>query len=579
MPDSDTQLRKRSTGIRGLDAATKGGLPAAGGTLIAGEAGAGKSVLAMHILANAVERGEGGILVSFEESEPQIRRGAASFAWGRVLMSSKRLAVIDGRPPISTQIAGEFDLEGLMAALGVQAERLDAAWVVLDGVDRLLSLQRDPRAALDRILQLNEWCEQRGLSLLLTGKLTGRRGLAVSDLEGIEFMLSTVLVLSTELVDRRLNRRFRIAKYRGTGHAADQLAMLIDSEGVHLPHHGDADTEDAAPAPTERVGSGIAALDRVLGGGLYRGSTTLVSGKPGTAKTTLAVHFSLAAAMRGERALYISFDEPAERIVRNAASVGMDLNPAIEAARLRVVSREAWRWLVEEHYIRIQRLIDEFDPRFLVIDPISALLKAASAESPHASIERLLGITRRRGITTVLTSLTETNAVDEDATLSHTSTLADNWISLNYNVHAGERNRGLSVVKARGTAHSNQVRELLLGADGVDLADVYEFGSAVLMGTARLQHEREVADRQHALALERERKHRELARRAAEARERMEHARAEVQRLEQEIAEEQRTDRRADEETSEHRLDVVSRRHGARAGDADNGHGPQGDER
>ncbi len=547
------KLTKRATGIPGLDHMTRGGLPARSATLVVGGAGAGKTVLCLQILAAGIQRGEGAVFVSFEESAEQVERDAESFTWGSVLRDSDRLRVIDARPASGVLASGDFDLKGLQAAMEMYAGEVDAYWVVLDGIDRLLSLSTDSHDVIRKISELNTWCEGRGIGLLITGK---RMDYGVSQpvpLEGIEFMLDTVLVLSTQLVKRRLNRRFRIAKYRGTGHVTDELPMVLGDEGVHLPF---TEPSVAPAAHTGRVGTGVARLDEILQGGLYRGSTTLISGEPGTAKTSLAAAFAEAAANRGERVLYVSFDELADRIIRNVASVGIHLTPHVESGRLRMMSREAWRALIEEHYIEIQRVFDEFRPDCLVIDPVSAFLKAAGAEEADVTMERLLGNARALGITTLITSLRESDQPGGESTISHASTLADTWITLNYEIRAGERNRALSVVKSRGAAHSNQVRELVLSSGGIDLADVYQFGSEVLMGTARIQKENEEAAERRRWVEDRAQRRRQLEDEIEEARASMEQARGRAERLERELAHERREQSEVESDSVRHDRDV-----------------------
>lgn len=408
-------------------------------------------------------------------------------------------------------------------------------------------------------MAINNWCEQQQLSLLLTAKQFAADTTLVAYLEDVEYMLDTVLNLSQGLVERRLNRRFRIVKYRGSAHVTDELPMVIDNDGLHIPF-ADRVTQAAVPVSHERLQTGIPRLDAVLDGGLYRGSTTLVSGRPGTAKTTLlGASFALAAAGRKERTLYISFDELADRIVRNVASVGIDLAPAIDAGLVKIDSRKAWRSLVEDHYVEILRMLDEFKPDCLVIDPVSALLKAASTAATYIAIERILGVARASGITTILTSLTG-NEPGGESTLSHTSTLVDTWIALGYAVRGGERNRTLSVVKSRGTGHSNQVRELVLATSGLDLADVYQFGSEVLMGTARLQKEQELASLEKKRSVDRSKQQQKLKREIELAKGREKKAASETRSLEEELRLEMQEFADTDSEESKRESDIMQKR-------------------
>ncbi|RZU98340.1 circadian clock protein KaiC [Spiribacter vilamensis] len=508
-------MEKRRTGIADLDRVTNGGLPTGQATLVLGEAAAGKTVLALQVLAHSIERGEGAVFVSFEESPAQIRRDAASFSWGQSLLESDRLQIIDARPPIDSESAGNFDLDGLLSVVAAAATQVGALWIVFDGIDQLLQYQPDHKAAINQIRRVEEACEQYGWTLLLTGKAT-RDSTAPAHLEGVEFLLSASLVLSAQIVNQQLNRSLRIAKYRGSDHTADEMPMLIDRHGITLPYHG-ADERADVEATNERLSLGVERLDTLLGGGIYRGSSLLISGRPGTAKSTLAGAFAEAAAARGERTLYISFDELEGPYVRNLESVGINLREPIEAGWVCFRTLSAYAARVTEHFLTIRRLLDTFEPHCLVIDPISAMLKASATEGANMATEQLLDLVRRRGITTIITSLSGEEDPEGEATQGQVSTLADSWIVLDYNVRAGERNRSLSIVKSRGTGHSNQQRELLIGESGPDLADIYENGSEVLMGTARVTRELEDAAAARRRSLEWEQRRTDLEEQIAQA--------------------------------------------------------------
>jgi len=545
------QLVKRPTGIPGLDGMTQGGMPAAGGVLVLGKPASGKTVLALQILARAIERGEGAVFASFEESREQVLRDAASFTWGAAFEQSEHVELIDARPWAGAQVSGDFDLDGLLAAIGLCVERTAAVWLVCDGIDQLLRRQSDPLLAIDQVQALSDWCEARQLTLILTGKM-GDDGTRPNHLEGAEFLLPTIFVLSTALVGHRLSRRFRIAKYRAAAHLTEEVAMIMDGDGLHLPF-GERELQPPMEASTQRISTGIPSLDDVLGGGLYRTSTTLISGQPGTAKTTLSGRFAASAAQRGERVLYVSFDELQTPVVRNLRSVGIELQPYLDAGLLRFYSRESWSALVEEHSHAIHRLLKDYSPHCLIIDPISAMLKAPGADSAYTAIERLIAFAQGLGATTLLTSLGTQDDPRGEATLSQTSTLADAWIVLDFNVRAGERNRSLSVVKSRGSRHSNQVRELILSSGAIDLADVYEYGTEVLMGTARLQKESEELAEQQRRELEQRQREQAL-------RQQIERAEREVEQLRHALALEEALNIESTRGRQRHAQDVIERR-------------------
>lgn len=534
MDPEQTKLQKRRTGIPGLDSVTGGGLPSGQATLVLGQAAAGKTVLGLQILANAIERGESAVFVTFEESTAQVKRDACSFSWAGQLLGSERWQLIDARPHPDAQVAGEFDIEGLLSVVGASVEDASETWIVFDGIDQLLQYQPSQRAAVEQVRRISDHCEARGWTLLLTGKTDGGR-MTPAHLDGIEFLLSATLILSAEVCDHQLKRFLRIAKFRGSGHVTDELPMIMDDDGIELPFHEPLPGADAT-ASTERVSTGIPKLDKLLDGGIYRGSSLLISGRPGTAKSTLAAHFAEAACRRGERTLYVSFDELAGPYVRNLASVGVDLRSPMTAGLLRFVSLSAHASQVTEHFFALRRLLDEFEPQCLVIDPVSALLKATASEEACMVTEHLMDLVRRRGITTVLTSLTGLQDPEGEATRGQVSTIADSWMVLDYNVRAGERNRSLSIIKSRGSAHSNQQRELLLSDAGIDLADVYELGTDVVMGTARVAMENEAALKERRQKLEHQQRRLDLERRMELAEQERRRLEAELKLEEEELA-------------------------------------------
>lgn len=556
---TDTEkLSKRPTGIAGFDAMTRGGLAAGQTTLVVGGPGAGKTVFALQVLNNAAQRGESGVFVTFEESRKDILRNAASLGWR---LDDERLRVIDARQVGNVRFSGEFDLSGLMAIVEAAVNDASAQWLVLDGIDQLVMWMQDPAAEVRELKRLADWLGERGLTTLLTAK-AGAVGPGAADgrLSQLEYALSAIVRLSGTLETERLERRIRITKYRGTEHETNAVPMTTSGTGIRVAYPDPG--EVPRMAATERVSTGIERLDELLGGGYFRGSSVLFSGPPGTSKTTLATVCLEAAARRGERALMVTFDESAEQITRNVRSVGLDLTAEIDRGHLLIRSLRHWRGSVADHFVQIQDLLDRFRPQFLAVDPISAMTKAGSANDAYLAIERLVDLTKARGITAVLTSLEERSTQPETSTMSHVSTLADTWITVAYRVVQGERNRELSIVKSRGTEHSNQVRELLLGPGGVDLADVYAFGSEVLMGTARIHREMEAEREEKRRAWEARREHERLREELEEARLAASRQQKEVERLEREVQDSDLMSRDIDADRRRHDERVLQSRHG-----------------
>ena len=520
-------IRKASTGIEGFDEITGGGLPAGRTTLIIGGPGAGKTVFALQSLVSAAHQlREPGIFVAFEESSRQIIANAATFGWDLPALEQEHLFFLDARLSPATVQSGDFDISGILAALGAKAKEMNAKRIVFDGIDVLLTLLEDPAKERREIYRLQEWLQSTGLTSVITAKAAESDRISTERYAFMQFMVDAVVHLHHRMVERVALRGVRVMKYRGSGFAEGEYPMIISRRGVQVATFGSAELE--YEVSIERVSSGVPRLDNMLEGGYYRGSGVLISGAPGVAKTTLAGAFVRAACERGERALYVSFDEAGNQIVRNLRSIGIDLEPYRQSGLLRVYSTRTETRSSEDHLVNLKELITTFEPQNLVVDPLSALSKTGGhVAAVHASL-RLLDYARARGITTVCTSLVAEEEMTE-ATTTQISTIADTWIHLAYVIHGGERNRTLTIVKSRGMKHSNQVRELLLSHDGVTLADVYTAGGTVLVGTARWEYEaeqRQAEQRQRA----------ELARRRKAAEQEEARIRAQIAALEAELA-------------------------------------------
>ncbi len=507
-------IEKMPTGIPGFDEISRGGIPRGRVSLVLGGPGAGKTVFALEVLVNgARDRHEPGIFVAFEENARQVVANAATFGWDLDALERERLFFLDARLSPTVVQSGAFDIAGLLAALGAKAEEMGARTIVFDGIDVLLTLLDDPAAERREVYRLYEWLQSRGVTGVITAKADASDRPTTERYAFMQFMVDCVVVLQQRLADRVAMRSVRVLKYRGSGFRENEFPLVISDTGLEVSTFGTTELEH--PAFTERVSTGVPRLDDMLGGGYYRGSSALVTGAPGTAKTTLAGAFVAAACARGERALYVSFDESAEQIVRNLRSVGIDLAPHVAGGRLDMYSVRTESHGAEQHLLAVKQRIADSRPDVLVLDPISALAKAGvQLAALHASI-RVLDHAKSLGITVLCTSLITGDAGDVEATGMEISTIADTWMHLAYVVRGGERNRTLTIVKSRGTKHSNQVRELLLGDDGVGLADVYTAGGEVLVGTARWEREAALREAERRRAADARRRRREAE--AAEA--------------------------------------------------------------
>jgi circadian clock protein KaiC len=504
-------VAKSSSGIRGLDEITNGGFPTGRSTLVAGGPGSGKTILALQTLVTGAKNGEPGIFVAFEEGARRIVANASSFGWNLPELEKQGLFFLDAKPRPDAVIAGEFDLVSMLASIKAKADLMGAKRIVFDSIDVLLSLLDNPVAERRELFRLNEWLLETGLTGLITSKNSDSSLSSLRYQEFMQYMMDCMITLRHD-VDNRVGRRtLRVVKYRGSGFYAGEVALILNDSGVEVVSFPVSSVQ--ASSSIEKLSSGIERLDTMLGGGYYRGAAVLLSGAPGTAKTTLCGCFILAACQRGESSLFVGFDEPAHEVVRNLRSVGIDLEPYIASGLLHMHSIRSSLCGAEEHIGTLRNLLDAYQPRCLVIDPLSAIINSDPEASQRRMPEQLLALTKGMGVTVVCSSLLSGNDALNEGSSIQVSTVADTWIHISYTVLAGERNRAITIVKSRGTDHSNQVRELVLSADGVTLKDVYRAGGEVLMGTARWEKEAEeqASEELHRIEIERKRVQLELA--------------------------------------------------------------------
>jgi circadian clock protein KaiC len=489
-------LPKIATGIQGFDALSDGGLPRGRISLLKGGPGSGKTVFALQSLVNAVrEREESGIFVAFEESPRQIIANAGGFDWDLPALVKNKLFFMDANLSPDVVQSGEFDLRGLLAILKAKKEEIGARWIVLDGIDVLLTLLQNPNSEIREIYRIRAWLLENEVDgAIITAKIDGSQ---IANYGFLQFMVDCVIGFEQRLECGVPLHRIQILKYRGSAFAKGEYPVSFCPSGMEIAPP--EPTEIRQVASGERVSVGIDRLDTMLGGGLFRGSSTLITGVPGTSKTTLSGKFAEAACRRGERTLFVSFDEGPDRIVRNLTSVGIQLKPYLKSGLLRMYSGRTESVAAEDHLATLKTLIREHQPRCMVIDPLSAIAKAGGLAAARSVANRFIYTAKDQKITVVVTAINEGSEPETEATDLQISTIADTWIHLSYLIRGGERNRALTIIKSRGTSHSNQVRELILSDAGPRLADVYTAGGEVLMGTLRWEKE----DEERAGALER----------------------------------------------------------------------------
>ena len=476
-------LRKERTGIPGFDEITRGGLPAGRASLVCGSAGAGKTLFAMEFLVRgATLYNEPGVFMSFEESNEELTANVASLGFDLNQLSADKKLVLDYVFIERSEIeeTGEYDLEGLFLRLGHAIDSIGAKRVVLDTLEALFSALPNEAIIRAELRRLFRWLKGKGVTALITcergeGRLT-RYGLE-------EYVADCVILLDNRVQNQISTRRMRIIKYRGTSHGTNEYPFLIDEKGFSVVPITSLGLSHKAP--TEHISSGIARMDTMLDGkGFYRGSSILVSGTAGTGKSTIGAHFIESACLRGEKALFFAFEESQDQIIRNMRSIGIDLEKFVKKGSLKFQNARPSTWGLEVHLAMVHQAIAEFAPSVVVVDPITNFLAIGDKVETKSMLTRLLDFIKSRQITAMFTSLTSGGHDLEDSEVD-VSSLMDAWLLVKNIEYNGERNRGLYILKARGTAHSNQVREFLLTDHGIQLVDAYIGAEGVLMGSAR----------------------------------------------------------------------------------------------
>ena len=481
-------LSKSPTGIPGLDEITNGGLPKGRPTLVCGSAGCGKSMLGVEFLVRgALEYDEPGVLMTFEELPEDVITNARSLGFDLDQMVAKKQLFLDYVRVERNEIqeTGEYDLEGIFIRLNYAIESIGAKRVVLDTIETLFTGLTNAAILRAELRRLFNWLKEKGVTAIITGE-KGDGTLTRNGLE--EYVSDCVIMLDHRVVDQVSTRRLRVVKYRGSTHGTNEYPFLIGETGFSvLPISSLSLAHDVT---NERISSGIPRLDAMLGGrGYYRGSSILVTGTAGTGKSSLGAYFVEAASRRGERSLYFAFEESPQQIVRNMRSIGLNLEPGINKGLLQFHASRPTLYGLETHLAVMHKQIQEFKPRVVVIDPISNLINTGSVNEVRSMLLRLVDFLKSEKITALFTSLSSQGDNSLEETEVGVSSIMDTWLLLRDIELGGERNRGIYVLKSRGTAHSNQIREFLITSKGIDIRDVYVGPDGVLTGSMRLAQE------------------------------------------------------------------------------------------
>jgi len=491
LPVNLPTIPKARTGIEGLDEITGGGLPAGRPTLVSGSAGCGKTMLAIEFLVRgATQFGEPGVFMMFEESAAELTANVRSLGFDLEELQAQRKIVLDYVHIERSEIeeTGEYDLEGLFIRLGHAIDSIGAKRVVFDTLEALFAGLSNHAVLRAELRRLFRWLKDRGMTAIITGEKGEGNAVTRYGLE--EYVADCVLVLDQRIQDQLSTRRLRVLKYRGSAHGMNEYPFLIGMHGFSVLPITSLQLDHQVT--TQRVPTGITRLDEMLSGlGYFRGSSVLVSGAPGTGKSSIAAKFIETACQRGERALLFAYEESSAQIVRNMRSIGIDLERWIKKGLLQIHSSRPTLQGHEQHLVTMYGAVRAFRPTVVAVDPITNLFMAHNDPEVKPTLMRLIDFLKKEQITAIFTCLTtggDAAMAPEDSQIG-VSSLMDTWLLLRNIEFNGERNRTIFVRKSRGMVHSNQVREFVLSDTGIDLVDVYLGGDRVLTGSARVAQE------------------------------------------------------------------------------------------
>lgn len=480
-------LKKCPTGIRGLDEITEGGLPRGRPTLVCGAAGSGKTLLAMEFITRGITQfNEPGVFMAFEENAEELAVNVASLGIDvKELIRQKKMAVDYVHIERSEiEETGEYDLEGLFVRLGSMIDSIGAKRVVLDTIEALFAGLPNEAILRAELRRLFHWLKAKGVTAIITGE-KGESQLTRHGLE--EYVSDCVILLDHRIINQVATRRLRVIKYRGSRHGTNEYPTLIDETGLSvMPISSLGLAYTVSPV---RISTGIPRLDTMFGGkGYFRGTSVLVSGTAGSGKTSVAAAFADSICRKGEKCLYLSFEESPDQIIRNMGSIGFDLGKWAKKGLMKFRSVRPTMFGLETHLVSIHKLVEDFQPAAVIVDPVTNLSSIGDTDEIKAMMMRIIDFLKNKQVTAVFTSLTSGGSAFDQSEIG-ISSLMDTWILLSNIENDGERNRLLCILKSRGMAHSNQVREFILNDNGIELRDVYVGSGTVLTGSARMAQE------------------------------------------------------------------------------------------
>jgi circadian clock protein KaiC len=481
---ASSAIQKLPTGIPSFDMIAEGGLPENRTTLISGTAGSGKTVLAVQFLAAGVQLNEPGVFVTFEESAADIRQNMLSFGWDLAAWEKAgTFAFVDASPDphIETVEAGSFDLAGLLARVESAVRRVNAKRVSVDSLGAIFSQFSDQAIVRRELFRIASSLKAMDVTAIMTAERTKDYG-PVARYGVEEFIADNVMILRNVLEEEKRRRTIEILKFRGTGHQKGEFPFTIIPRAgmVVIPLSA---IELQQKSSDVRISSGNLDLDEMCGGGFFRDSVILVSGATGTGKTLMVTEFLKGGTNVGDKCLLLAFEESREQLFRNASGWGVDFEAMERDGTLRVVCDYPEVQGLEDWLIQIKDIIEEFKPRRVAVDSLSALERGGTFKAFREFVIGLTSFIKHQEITGLFTATTATLMGGSSITEAHISTLTDSIILLRYVEMFGVMKRGMTVLKMRGSQHDTDIREFNIDADGMHVGRAFRHVTGILAGT------------------------------------------------------------------------------------------------
>ena len=472
------------TGVRGFEHISLGGLVQGRTTLLVGTSGSGKTLFATEVLYRAItERDAAAVFVTFEEKPADVVRNVKQLGWNlSELVAANRLIILDASMDRSiVQEAGSYDLSGIIAQIVDSIQEIGARYVVLDSLGALFYQFENPGILRREILRLVDQLREMGVTSIMTAERVEEYG-PITRFGIEEFVSDCVVVLRHQLLDEKVRRTIQIYKLRGDRHYKDEFPFTIETQGVVILPLSAAELTQASS--TTRVSFGSASLDRMAGSGLFQDSVILISGPTGSGKTLMGTTFASEACRRGERVLFLGYEESRPQLMRNAHSWGLEFEEWERKGLLKTVCQYPEALGLEGHLYAVEREIEEFRPTRLVIDSISALERVGNVRNFREFVIGLTGFVKQQQVCTLLTSSSPSLSGGDSITDAHISTITDAIILLRYVERDGALSRGVIIIKMRGSQHDKRFHEFTISSKGLEIGMPFLHVPTALLGIA-----------------------------------------------------------------------------------------------